>query len=131
MIKINVEKEPLNKYEPLSEYENFEGLRYSATAEFKTAVEECSDPRSVINAVFDAMRLEGYTDYGIIKTMSEFVDENAEILYAVDGYPYPLEDEEDEDEEEEDEDTLPEIDELIQNILDNLFEPKEHEKEKV
>ena len=124
MIKINVEKEPLN------DYENSEGLRYSASAEFKTAVEECSDPRSVINAIFDAMRLEGYTDYGIIKTMSEFVDENAEVLYAVDGYPYPLEDEEDED-EEEDEDTLPEIDELIQNILDNLFEPREHEKEKV
>ena len=79
MIKIIVEKKPLN------EYENSDGLRYSTSAEFKTAIEEISDPKSVLNAIFDAMRLEGYTDYGIIKSMSEFVDENIEIIYQTEG----------------------------------------------
>ena len=79
MIKIMVEKKPLN------EYENADGLKYSTNAEFKTAIEEVSDPKSVINAVFDAMRLEGYTDYGIIKSMSEFVDDNIEIIYQTEG----------------------------------------------
>lgn len=89
MIKITVEKDPVMNYDETSE-----GLRYSASAEFKTAVEECSDPKSVVNAIFDAMRLEGYTDYGIVKTMSEFVEDNLDIIYAHEGFC------EDEDEDE-------------------------------
>ncbi len=130
MIKITVEKRPISAFDENSSGLGYSGLRYSTDAEFKTSIEELSDPKSAINAMFDAMRLEGYTDYEIVRVMSEFVDENAEVLYKIDGYPYPTDSDEDEIDDEDLEDTDDAIcDKLIKDIVNRLFREEDEKEE--
>lgn len=74
MLKILVAKKPL------TEYEHSEGFRYGVNAEFRTDVDESSDAKSVIQALYEAMILEGYSDYGIIDSMFDFVSDNIDII---------------------------------------------------